>query len=275
MTEKYYRIKAANYEFGASVLKSEDLEQYIIRFGGTQRCIDIKLYFDDPIPHMDGEMKSGQGTVLMVKSALKFVCALFPEVSGFTLKDTSTLGCKNKIKISLPHYYIAKHGMSWYMSKFDAYAEDPTHDVMIKNANKIFNKNIKVYFDEFYDKYVKRNKVAFDDIGFDIKTALKEIYTKSKTTRDFFQRLDNEYDCFVFRDWQKYYVSSVCSIPFDEAFWRIDRKAIDNWETSVSILENNTKSFLPKIKKKHPNDPFNMGGGFFPYGTGKNRSQVD
>jgi hypothetical protein len=280
--EQHFKIKYNNIHFGATVVTNKDLGETLVKFGGTTQCIDIKCYDDDPVPHIegikynrkcsiDGDLKKGDGTISMVKAALIFVCNIFENIQGFTLKDTSTLKCQNKIEIPLYYFYMTKYKKTWYMMKFNAKPENSGYYRMLLQTNKFLDAPIQDQFDVFYEKYVKRNKSCFDDYGIDIKRVLEAVYNTSKTYREFIIKLMQKYDCIILKDWHRYMMSTICHIPFGEAFWKINRKDILDWNQDITIQMFDKKTFIPKRRQQIVNDPFNLNGGhgsFCPYGNG-------
>jgi hypothetical protein len=274
MKEKYYKIKYDDYEFFATVLKEEDIEDSIkgrsrIKFGGKRGCIDIVIFPDHYTGELCGlkyhnecainkDLEKGIGTVVMLKSALKFVYTLFPKIKIFDFKDISQIKCKRGIHIPLSSYYIGKYSKTWYMYKFNAKLKDKIKQTKIDNGNNILDTQFTNY-NEFYNRYILPFKYKIPQLYIN---EIKRIFELSTTYRQFITELDKDYDCIIFDNWLHRFITDIFDdLGFQEETWIIKKKEVMKWN-DVIVTKTKDNSF------KKINKPFiiDIKGGFFPFG---------
>lgn len=280
---KYYEVSHKQFVFGASVTVPEptykdDDKIYYIGFGGTRKCIDITVYDRNPIAYLSGlrhddacalncELPTGDlGTVLMVKAALQFVVKKYTFVIEFRLIDESSIMCKKDVKISLMYLYFAKHGKTWYMSKFNAKIVPTTsaskHILEEANTYMItakFKKDTSwAQFETrfLYDVKTKRRKRLCDK--------LRPLYEQANTFREFIMSVANTYeDCYVFCNWLDKFMSQLLN---QGVMWTIKSKVCDT--IKITIGKRQTTPFTYKsIRKMDFMNTLNKVGGFCPYGN--------
>jgi hypothetical protein len=187
MLEKYYKI---NNTFYSIVIETE--YEYRIKFGGKHECINISVYKDDTNANLNGlsydercnktsNLIPGDGTINMLKCALKFAHTLYPQhMHGILLNDHSSITCAENIKIPLFYYYMTKHGKTWYQSKFNAQSYVKEYKKYIKDALEYMKKDDnKLPWNKFYDKYFIGCRVKY------LKSEFEEIYESSRSYHEF------------------------------------------------------------------------------------------
>lgn len=258
----YYKIKTKNYEFFAIILDTEF--EYRIQFGGTRECINISVYKDDAEANLNGisfdnrcsvdeQMIPGEGTIQMLKTALKFTRLKYKEhCKSMMFKDHSRITCDKHIKIPLYYFYLTKYGKTWYQDKFNAKLYNKNDVEKIENALKFIKDPAnKIEFDEFNKKYIRFQK-RFKDLD---KT-FKPIYDRSKNYYEFLNEIVVEFDCGIFDRWFSIFWNDICTLNFGEVYWKIKGTTIDSWD-NIEIESTLTK---PKFKRVQD-------GGFYPYGS--------
>lgn len=246
------------YRFYATI---EDMPyEKRIKFGGARQCINISVYNDDNRPNINGisydsecsidrDLVPGDGTVDMVRCALKFVVTLFPDTKMFMFKDHSKITCKNKMEIPLYYYYIAKHGRTWYSLKFGA--KPKIKEDSIKGLLTYLKDSPMLSIEEFDKMYVKESGCQLRNFS----NYFRNDYNSSKNYLEFLQKVISSHDCGILMSWFQYFMYNNCAFNFGEAFWVIKRKDIDTWE-DIKYSEIESK---PRFKSMHS-------GGFFPFG---------
>jgi hypothetical protein len=129
----YYKIKSDPYTFAAIIFKEhEQLTRFY--FGGKEKCVFISIYKDDDMANLDtighgyncaldGDLPRGEGTIKLLKSALKFLLYMFPSITSISLLDKSNIECARNTKMYLAYIYLAVYGKTWYQKHFDAIVE--------------------------------------------------------------------------------------------------------------------------------------------------------
>jgi hypothetical protein len=262
MKEKFYKINNTYY---AIVLENEF--EYRIRFGSSRECINMSVYKDDNIPHINGlsydkrcnkseSMVPGLGTIDMIKSAIKFAKELYPDnCKDFMFKDMSSINCKKNIKVPLYYYYLTKYEKTWYQSKLNAKPEFKQHIKFIEDSLKKLNDpKEKVNYKTFCILYLRDIQIK------NLQEEFKDIYNDSNTYYEFLNKIIDNYDCGILNIWFNKLWSNLCQFQFHEYFWIIKEKTIISWSEDI------------EIKSKRDKPEFRMIAGapkvndFFPYG---------
>jgi hypothetical protein len=270
--ETYYEIKSENNKFNAIII--ENKFEYIIRFGGTKECINISVYKDDDKPNINGlsfnsrcsndeNLIPGNGTIEMVKSALKFTKHKFPNLTRkFLFKDYSTIDCLKKIQVRLYYYYLTKYGKTWYQKYFNAKPIKGEFISKINDALNILNDpNKKIEYKDFCKRYLLINNRIRN-----LDEALKDLYKDSLNYKEFLMNVIKKYpDCGILDSWFGSFWSDICSFNFYEEFWMIKEKEIERWP-EVSIINKKDKPIFKRIKQD--------GGFFYPFGKISNMNLI-
>lgn len=241
--KSYYEICSRSHSYKAIVLEGEGMTR--IHFGGTKKCVFIDVYDDHDVGHLDavghsprcnmnGNLPRRDGTIDMVKSAILFMFKKFSTQESISLKDASNIICNNDKRVSLLHFYIAIYGKSWYQKYFEFKPEVLEHQEVLRRANRAMRRPIQESFDDFFQKNVEAAKLK-RDIKQTIREVLepihKEIVEQKGSYRDFFLAIKDRHDCVVFYRWLRYYINSLCDLPFQEMFWILHKNDIpDTWK---------------------------------------------
>jgi hypothetical protein len=244
--------------------------KYIITCGGMKEvCIMVTVYRkvsldEKEIAHIDGiiyesmcnlqgDMKSGQGTIDMVKGMLSFVCKKFPYIKAFTFKDTSYISCAYKVNVPLAPLYICKYNQTWYEKHFDAKPFTSISDAKVTQCKNKLDERITLPFELFWNEIVANNLKLFKRVkSDDLKRMLQECYKHANTHRDFIISVDSQYDCIVFQIWLKRYFYSILGISFDDdgQLWKID-KMDHNWRVLSKKKTIEVKHGGSKMQERH------------------------
>jgi hypothetical protein len=125
---EYYEITCDKNTFTACIIDDNDL--YRVYYGGSKSCVSFSVYKDEDgeYPNMDslgsspkcnvqGNLEGKEGTVILVKSCLKFMLWRFPMTKHIQFIDSSTKKCANKVRIDLATFHFAKYGKTWYQDR--------------------------------------------------------------------------------------------------------------------------------------------------------------
>jgi hypothetical protein len=263
--QKYYLINNGNYMYGATITKDTYLHRDVIKFGGKKECIHITIY--ENLPNIDGlgygrkcalkkPLIPGSGTENMLKTALTFVCVLYPQTVGFLLKDTSSVKCQDGETFSLAFLYMAKHGQTWYQKKFGAVPERNEITFSLENFNKEFT-STKIK-DSVSWKHFKKNFLERTHLNKQTIDRFEVLYVKSKSWRNFVVNILKEFDCSVLKEWLYRLITSTQSVllGIDHEEFRITRQTIDEWnmyenitvdELESTTFEKKTKTFMMNV----------------------------
>jgi hypothetical protein len=242
--QKFYIIED---RFKAVVIDYE--YEYRIKFGGLKHCIDISVYKDDPDPNINGlsfnkkcsmdvDLVSGEGTIEMAKTAIKFVKTMFSETRNFMFKDHSKITCHKNIIIPLYYYYLIKHGQTWYQSKFDAKQVIKEEQKFIDQLIFFMKNEPMLPFDEFYKEYIHKSRIA------NFKEFISPTYNNSNSYYEFMKKLIDENDCGILQSWFSYFCSKHCQFNFGESNWYINSRTIDTWNSIKYSETPNSFKFL-------------------------------
>lgn len=244
MIEEYYEILSWPYKFHAIVLKDPENGLHRIKFGGKKGCVMFSIYDDEIDPNLDGisygrecaynrenpleGLLPSAGTVDMANVAFAFVSSVFPDKGDVILKDQSKITCNKNRKVSLQHYYIAKHAKTWYQAKFGAKLANRSDKRDFRAMLEYLESKYRETFEEFCSKYVIPivSKAQFDSL----KDILRDNFESSKTYREFLEKLAEDHDCLVFYKWLSYFMSKITNFPFHDAYWKIPKKNAGNLE---------------------------------------------
>jgi hypothetical protein len=251
METSTYRIEGSRpYKFTGTLLKT-DGGAHRVYVGGVRRstCVMFSVYDEEPIPNLDavgydaecandGNLEKSRGTVVMLKTAMKFVCALFPETREIRLKDTSFIQCKLNKTVPLALLYIAKHRKTWYESKFSALpCDNPEYAVALRELNAKLDERIDKPYNQFYETYVKIHRIGIK--GY--REALRPMYQAATSYRDFIRRVDEEFeDCIIFYMWLSYFMSRIGAtrLNLQETYFSVSRGKIDAWAPVIQVTQD-------------------------------------
>jgi hypothetical protein len=233
-----------------------------VRFGGKTDCIDFSIFTtteDKDYPNIDAigynrecavnnqlDKNAGllpqTGTVIMVKTALRFIKELYPNTKYFIFKDLSHITCYGKIQLRLSSLYIAKYGKTWYQMKFNAKPVKQSDKTAMKRTNSYLNQQLKMDYDIFYNKYIKPFHRSMRKLKVEqLYEAFKESYDSNNTYMEFFLKISENQDCIILQEWLPAFIRSICSIRFEDAEWKIYD---DSEFQEINYYKINNKPFV-------------------------------
>lgn len=239
MTNKnYYKLKTSYATYYAEIWHQyPNIDKVFI--GGKKRCLVFSIYLDfvDDPPNIDsfgydeecnkkGNHLRGIGSVHLLKAGMKFIIDHYKLTSSkFILKDSSYIQCSNG-RLSLPAYYTVFYGKTWYEDKFGAQPLFIPQETL-----KSQRQSLKQFIEMPTKPATITDFIDCDIVNPRIEKLLKHEYSKSKTLKDFFRTLKEEYDCSVFKSWLPILVTRF--IPdLQDTEWRITYKDGPNIEVT-------------------------------------------
>jgi hypothetical protein len=266
----HFEVSTPKYTFSASIhtYNNQMYKYHTIVMGGNKHdCVTITvnepvddrfiaMYPPDvaKLPHLSyhkdccllKELDSGDGTRRMIKTALKFAKMKFPNISRFELDDGSKLPCKDGTEISLAHYSIAVHGITWYERHFKAVmiADESTKKRYRERANKFLEpKPTDLPYEVVFQDFYFRHQELFEK--------LRHLYEKAKTYSEFVSEIAKEYRdefCTLTRDWLEPFVISILGHDINiNGKWSIDYSRL-NMNANVVNVENSSVSYQPALR---------------------------
>jgi hypothetical protein len=238
---KYYEIKYEPYTFQATIIKDIPDEYYHVAFGDKTSYFIYIFDWTDKCIYLDlGNLKfpKRHKMISMIKTSLKFLCELFPYIERVRF-----LYERNKI---INYLYIVKYRQTWYEYKFNAipYIDD-TYYKSLKEVNDALDKPIDITFDEFYEKYMKINRIRKKNLESDFIN----IYEKSKSYREFLKILVKNYPKhLICQEWFPYFMidMDIHRLHLEGTFFKIERDIIDSWSTNITYsIQEDSNAIIP------------------------------
>jgi hypothetical protein len=234
--------------------------------GDYTDCVNVSITYDEynkPVSakfptlvydekcSLTSELDRGEGTIIMIKTLLKYIKNKIPEINEFVFEDKSNIECvivtppcalggtsaecgtdeekhqKRHRKrgtyarpLVLYYFSIAFNHVTWYEKHFNAYQK-----------NLIIHRAYRARVKELLEKKVM--KPSFNDFlrisqpPMKYLDELKILYEKSETYGDFFNSIPKNDRCRLTREWiptfMEYYLDSV----FSNKDWVIDVRKMD------------------------------------------------
>jgi hypothetical protein len=269
----HYIVSCAEYVYGVTITEDNYLQRHLIKFGGKKACVHIAIYGKEKIANIDGighgrrcalnkSLETGKGTEHMLKTALRFVCALYPKTKKFSLKDTSYVKCNDGYTLSLGLLYIAKYGQTWYQKKYDAKFEG-NNDIegAINEINKVLTSRNMKQFKAFYKTYLRMTDLE--------EKYLKEctnIYENSNTLREFIIEICNRYDCSYTRQWLPKLLTDIRPFVLENEEFFIHKSTVLSWDAVELDIEQTDKTMFEKKSKPFIMNVVRGGGRKYEYG---------
>lgn len=254
MDTKEEIIKINGYTFKITETKmiygGDRIISHTFKIGGDyDNCIGVSYTYNNnkpvsaKIPHalyepecsIGSNLEKGIGTVLMMKTLLRYVHNKIPSITTFQFDDMSHIDCipKNTNKqpprpskkpLSLAYLSIAYNSKTWYEEKFNATLIDSKkYSSYREKISFLKDQHEKVEF----TKFLEIAKPPIDQISY-----LESIYIKSKTYREFFDAIPKAHRCDILSPWlvqfMEYYLKGVFST--------------NDWQINVTAMNGGSRS---------------------------------
>lgn len=268
---EFYRIKVQHPSntFIALVQEYDDL--FKVKFGGTRACVYFSVYKkgEKEYPNLDsvgshpecnlaGNLPNKEGTIILIKSSLKFLVWRFPYVKHAQFIDASTKECFKKISIDLPTFHFGKYGKTWYQDKLDAVLIDNNVKKVMEKANRSLETPYSVSWDAFFESNIKRYEGMMQKIEHKhFYDMLHICWQEGKTYRDFIRNIADR-DCILLQVWLKHYISKLWKNVDTPLAWKIKKTSIDSWDIDMSIKSTNKRPSFLQLGGDITNEKYNM-----------------
>jgi hypothetical protein len=223
-----------NFKIGGDY---DDCVNVSIKYNTSGKAISAKiptLVYDEECS-IESPLDRGEGTILMIKTLLRYINHKIPEINEFVFEDKSNIECgteeekyqKRRRKrgtyarpLILYYFSIAFNCVTWYEKHFNAYQQDllqhRKYRIRIKELLK--KKEMKPSFNEFLliaqppMKYIEE---------------LKSLYEKNSTYGEFFTSMSKDDRCRLVREWLPTFMEYYLKDVFKNTDWVIDVRKMD------------------------------------------------
>ena len=216
-----------------------------IKIGGViSDCVNISVQYRNnqpisasiPFVSYDHEcalnvpLDKGNGTILMIKTLLEYLYIQLPMLTEIEFEDKSNIECATETEMQkksknmkkgtnvfpIPLYYfsIAFNGETWYEKHFDA-----------RQSVKEKHDNYKKQIQQLLHSTVLKNDISFIDFlrisqpPLEIVDELENIYEKTETFGEFFQKIPKKDRCRLVRDWISTFIHYFLKDVFSNTDW--------------------------------------------------------
>jgi hypothetical protein len=234
-------------------------DYYRIRFGGEMQCVYIIVTsFEDYASFnnathnekcsLSESLSRSDGTIKMIRTALKFVCERYKHVKGFLFNDGSWIQCEQDTKVCLHDLYIAKKARTWYHDKFGAmpFLEHDKASYMSAMHRyeqlRIGHTTPQIFYDAYIAPYYETIKIKGKKAIFDfIKRKLNELMPKHTHYIELFKELmsvkeNGEYlDCIVYNKWVQVFIRANVPVDIGNMEWIISKECVTAWNIPLAI----------------------------------------
>lgn len=224
------------------------IRSHTFKLGGDyQDCVNANISYQNGIPihgkliHAEYDsscalgtiLNRGIGSVLMIKTLLRYIHSKYLSVTKFYFEDMSNIECATEeniqkainrrqplrkgsyiIPLPLNLLSIAYNGKTWYERYFNAEYADP--DRQHKYRNRIYflyNPEEKLEFKQFLEMAGVPN---------DQDDYLRDIYISSNTYNEFFNSIPKDDRCLILRPWLQQFMNNYLNNIFSNYGWVID-----------------------------------------------------
>ncbi len=215
------------------------------------------------MPHLEecsigNTLDRGNGSIIMIKTLLLHIKQLYPNLSGVTFDDMSSIECgteedieKNKTRIRkkgtnlvpMPLYYlsIAYNGETWYEKHFKAVQQNADKHIAYKErVSKLLNDP-----SEKPSNYLRFFEIT--SIPPNINNEIKNYYDNTNTYSEFFHAIPKNDRCRLLRPWIKEFMNYYLKRVFSNFDWTIDLSNITNTVGGRNkTRKNNRNYYCPK-----------------------------
>ncbi len=235
-----------NFKIGGDY---EDCVNVSIKYDTNGKAISAKiptLVYDEECSS-GAPLDRGEGTIIMIKTLLRYINNKIPEINEFVFEDKSNIECgteeekhqKRRRKrgtyarpLVLYYFSIAFNCVTWYEKHFNAYQKDliqhNKYRVLVKDLLK--KEKMKPSFNEFL--LIAQPPMKYLE-------ELKSLYEKSNTYGEFFSSIPKDDRCRLVRDWLPTFMEHYLKDVFKNTDWVIDVKKMDK---KIEYCSNNNNT---------------------------------
>ena len=282
--EEYWKVLKSPYEFSLIKKQSSFANwQSILYMGGTKKgCVELVVNnldvpeayhrFADPLvakmPVVEydnkcalspGGLLHGEGTRIMVRTAIEILIQMYPHVKHLELDDASNMSCTTHLdvdestsgqsqshhSVSLPHLSIFTSGMTWYEKHFRAtLPEIKRHSAYREKVSSAFQTPLNVPFEVVFHEYL----VRFPNI-----LLLVPSYASTASLNDMAKKgldtLGKDKFCETIAPWLENFVNQQLKGINVNSVWTIDLSNFTQRLSTFSLVKQNTLANSGGAKK--------------------------
>lgn len=291
--EQYWKVVKTPYEFSLVQKPSSFANwQNILYMGGTKKgCVELivnginvpETYhrFADPLvakmPVVEydqncalspGGLLRGEGTRIMVRTAIEILILMYPHVKCLELDDASNMACmasslsvpdSSSLTVSLPHLSIFTSGMTWYEKHFHATLPEVQRHVLYREkVTSAFQTPLHVPFEVVFHEYLPRfPNIILLQSSYESTKSLNAMAEKALST------LGKDKFCETIAPWLENFVNKLLKGINVNSVWTIQ---LSNFTQRLSTfsMKKTDKSFsggafsARQYKPKRPTNGFSM-----------------
>lgn len=242
-------ISAGKYKFQIidnTMIFRDEIYSRNLKIGGKlSDCVNISIKYENNIPiyasipyamydsdcALNVSLEQGPGTILMIKTLLKYIKKELPMIDVIHFEDKSNIECANTEEIEkkkskmtkrgthifpIPLYFfsMAFNGETWYEKHFNAYQIDP-----IKHEKYKEKLDLLLNTEEYKTNipFIKFCQLA--NPPREILEELEKYYNNSNTIGKFFQSIPKKDRCRLVREWIETFMYTQLKDVFSNKDW--------------------------------------------------------
>ena len=211
--------------------------------GGYSDCVNVSIQYDDHSHPISGKIQTivydeecskgvplgrGEGSITMIKTLLRHIHTMIPEITTFMFDDMSTVECgtddekrqsrhrkrgSHARPVSLYYLSIAFNGCTWYEKHFRAtYRDQASHHAYRSRVDHFLHGESLPPFQDFLRS---ANPPA------ELYSELEALYEKSPHYMDFFSAIPKDRRCAHARTWLIPFIKGMMEGVFSNEGWVI------------------------------------------------------
>jgi hypothetical protein len=249
-------IYSRNFQIGGTY---PDCVNVSIKYNNEGKAIEAKI----PTLMYDPECASGiplsrkGGSVIMIKTLLRHIHSVIPEITIFNVDDKSTIECGTEeeirqkrhrkrgthaVPVTLYYFSIAFNGVTWYEKYFNAKYSDPVVYKKYRDHVTYFREKEPLKpFEEF---------LLEAQPPMDVIRELEPLYRGSTTYEQFFTAIPSESRCRHARKWLIGFIEEKMKGVFTNKDWIINTETMDSVVQSGGLQRRRNRNDRRKTRRR-------------------------
>ena len=204
--------------------------------GDYSDCVNVSIQYDDHSHPISGKIQTivydeecskkvplgrGDGSITMIKTLLRHIHKMIPEITTFSFDDMSTVECgtyhrkrgSHAIPVSLYYLSIAFNGCTWYEKHFGATYRDPSsHRAYRSRADHFLHDEPLPPFQDF---------LRSANPPVELYSELEALYEQAPHYMGFFSAIPKDRRCVHARTWLIPFIKKGLDGVFSNEGWVI------------------------------------------------------
>jgi len=212
--------------------------------GDYSDCVNVSILYDDHNHPISGKIQTivydkecskevplerGEGSITMIKTLLRHIHKMIPDITSFSFDDMSTVECgtddekrqsrhrkrgSHARPVSLYYLSIAFNGCTWYEKHFRAtYKDKSSHHAYRSRVDHFLSTEPLPPFQDF---------LRIANPPSDLYSELEALYEQATHYADFFSAIPKERRCVHARTWLIPFIKRGLEGVFSNEGWMID-----------------------------------------------------